>query len=100
MSELKICPECNGQGFVTKWSNDQAPPVLHKCECVRCGGSGSVEMSQGESVKRLADAFGADIVIPVRCRDCIHQMGDGACCVMDQGGANDGFCSYGERKDA
>lgn len=35
----------------------------------------------------------------VRCKDCINQMGDGACCVIDEGGADDFFCSYGERRN-
>ena len=40
----------------------------------------------------------ADDVEVVRCKDCINQMGDGACCVIDEGGADDFFCSYGERR--
>lgn len=49
MNNLKTCPACNGQGFVIKWDNDQTPPVLHKCECVRCGGCGSVNAESDDA---------------------------------------------------
>lgn len=41
MNETKVCPACNGQGFVAKW-DQTVPPRLHKCECQRCGGVGFV----------------------------------------------------------
>lgn len=41
MVKTKVCPACNGQGFVAKWDTT-VPPKLHKCECVRCGGLGYV----------------------------------------------------------
>ncbi len=37
------------------------------------------------------------VTIPVQCDECKHQMGDGACSIMSQGGWDGEFCSHGER---
>lgn len=107
MTNLKTCSECNGRGFVAKWDTRYRPTILSKCDCVRCGGIGSVEMSPEESLAELARAFGLDIVIPVRCRECIHYWApdadfyDSVC--KRKGGlvgpTDESFCSYGERKN-
>lgn len=109
MTNLKTCPECIGQGFIPSGDNDQTPPVLRMCECVRCGGSGSVKsngMSPEESLEVLARAFGLDIVMPVRCYECRFE-GTEDCPMVHRdplfGGLwseqnSTGYCNHGERR--
>lgn len=110
MTNLKTCPECNGRGFVAKWDTRYRPTILSKCDCVRCGGSGSVKsigMSPEESLEVLARAFGLDIVMPVRCYECRFE-GTEDCPMVHRdplfGGLwseqnSTGYCNHGERKD-
>lgn len=61
---------------------------------------------QPPSVEALAKAFGIDIVMPVRCRDCRNKVEDkiygNVFCNRLMAAYRvrlDDFCSYGERKD-
>lgn len=72
-------------------------------------GSGkSLEIAYALLKKKVADAPTVDAVVVTRCKDCKHRiykdMGEeigeiGGCGLFNCAMPNEGFCSYGERKD-
>ena len=72
-------------------------------------GSGkTLEIAYALLKKKVADAPTVDAVVVTRCKDCKHRiykdMGEeigeiGGCGLFNCAMPNEGFCSYGERKD-
>lgn len=72
-------------------------------------GSGkSLEIAYALLKKKVADAPTVDAVVVTQCKDCKHRiykdMGEeigeiGGCGLFNCAMPNEGFCSYGERKD-
>lgn len=72
------------------------------------GNGKALEIAYALLKKKVADAPTVDAVVVTRCKDCKHRiykdMGEeigeiGGCGLFNCAMPNEGFCSYGERKD-
>lgn len=64
-----------------------------------------LEVNGNLAKERIEAELAADVVVPVRCKDCVHHHYDGRdipyCDKFDYGYGwkDDDFCSHGERKE-
>lgn len=77
---------------------ERIPKDIHEDVFENCS---NCELLDDEQVKELIDLQPtADVVEVVRCKDCKHRKKNTFCLHNMRYEDNNGFCSYGERKES
>ena len=61
MSAVKICPDCNGRGWIYEYKLVEGAYQTREIECATCHRAGLVPLTNADVIRRLSDEELADL---------------------------------------